>query len=252
MTVEEIIKAVRFCYDEEELNDASFTPASAQDNTYMNNIIKSKIGDAVRWICLYSPAELLGGSDVKKTSGGVTVDVPTGILVDAEVKTQSPTDNGVTLQPAEDPVDCRRLIMPSDFIKLARVRVLGWHRAIKTPIAEDSDEYLQLYDTNGATATDDRPIAAIIDKSQTEIELWPSLEENIEVHVTYVSSVSPVGLDANGDPVAPGTDPVQYALPPRVKTAFIYYLAFLVLSAYEDSRAARMLDIAKMNIGKNG
>lgn len=249
MTVGEIIQAVRWCYDEEQMDGADFHNASSNDNTLMDNIIKSKIGDAVRWICLYSPAELLGGSDVQKTVGSTTEDVPTGILVDAEVSSGSTTDNGVELV---EGLDCYKLIMPSDFIKLARVRVNGWHRAIKTPIAEDSDEYLQLYDDNGATATDDRPIAAIIDKSRTEIELWPTPEENIHVLATYVSSVSPVGLDANGDPVAPGTDPVQYALPPRVKTAFIYYLAFLVLSAYEDSRAARMLDIAKMNIGKNG
>ena len=44
----------------------------------------------------------------------------------------------------------------------------------------------------------------------------------------------------------------HYPIPPRVKTAFIYYLAFLVLSAYEDSRAKNMFEIAKMNIGKNG
>ena len=90
MTVGEIIKAVRFCYDEEAIDSADFRNASAQDNTYMDNIIKSKIGDAVRWICLYSPAELLGGSDEKD---GSSEPIDTGIIVDAEVSSGSPIDS---------------------------------------------------------------------------------------------------------------------------------------------------------------
>ena len=80
MTVEQIIEAVRFCYDEEPMNSAGFSSVSDNDNTYMDNIIRSKIGDAVRWICLYAPAELLGGSD---ETSGTSEQNKTGILVDA-------------------------------------------------------------------------------------------------------------------------------------------------------------------------
>ena len=228
MTVEEIIKAVRFCYDEEALNDANFTPASAKDNTYMDNIIKSKIGDAVRWICLYSPAELLGGSD--ETSPAVS----TGILVDDDNPTVTAIYDG----------KAGKIALAADFIKLARVRVSDWHRSVKSPLEEDSAEYLQLMDDNGATATADRPQAAIIDKSAKELEIWP-WSTGKSVSLTYVAEVN---LGINEDSQLS----TKVAIPPRVKTAFIYYLAFLVLSAYEDSRAPRMLDIAKMNIGKNG
>ena len=237
MTVGEIIKAVRFCYDEEALDNANFNNASAQDNTYMDNIIKSKIGDAVRWICLYSPAELLGGSDEVTASGGSTP-APTGILVDVP-------ESGQTLTPtAISGTTGGYIVLEADFIKLARVRVAGWHRAVKVPIAEDSDEYLQLRDDNGATATADRPQAAIIDKATKQLEVWPT---GTSAEYTYVAAVDAYHFHYTGV-----TDPLQerYPLPPRVKTAFIYYLAFLVLSAYEDSRAPRMLEIAKMNIWK--
>lgn len=223
MTVGEIIKAVRWCYDEEQIDSADFRNASANDNTYMDNIIKSKIGDAVRWICLYCPAELLGGTD--------SVGTATGIMADA---TMTPVaisgTNGGTLT------------MPADFIKLVRVRVTGWHRAIMSPVAEDSPEYLQFRDEYGAKAVADRPMAALIEKTTKQMEVWPT---GTSAEVTYIAdpSVSVASSD---------TASTNIALPPRAKTAFIYYLAFLTLSAYEDSRAARMLDIAKMNTGRNG
>lgn len=222
MTVGEIIKAVRWCYDEEQIDSADFRNASANDNTYMNNIIKSKIGDAVRWICLYCPAELLGDTD--------TTGVSTGVMADA---TMTPVDisgtNGGTLT------------MPSDFIRLVRVRVEGWHRAVRVPETEDSPEYLQFRDQFGASAVEDRPMAAIIEKATKQIEVWPT---GNSAEVTYIQ-------DPNVSIASDAADSTSVALPPRAKSAFIYYLAFLVLSAYEDSRAPRMLEIAKMNIGKN-
>ena len=223
MTVGEIIKAVRFCYDEEAIDSADFRNASAQDNTYMDNIIKSKIGDAVRWICLYCPAELLGGSDTQGTDTGIMKDD----TIANPVSISGTTGGTITL--------------PDDFIKLVRVRVPGWHRAIKEPISEDSPECLQLRDTNGAAAVADRPQAVLIEKASKQLEVWPTASN---VQITYISepTISITSSSATSTAVA---------LPPRAKTAFIYYLAFLVLSAYEDSRAARMLEIAKMNTGRN-
>lgn len=221
MTVGDIIKAVRLCFDEEQIDSADFRNASANDNTMMDNIIKSKIGDAVRWISLYCPAELLGGSD----SSGAT-----GIMADA---TMTPTaisgTNGGTLT------------MPTDFIKLVRVRVAGWHRAIKVPVSEDSPEYLQFRDEFGAKAVADRPMAALIEKTTTQIEVWPT---GTSAEVTYIADPT-VSISTSS------SASTNVALPPRAKSAFIYYLAFLTLAAYEDSRAKTMLEIAKMNTGRN-
>lgn len=222
MTVGEIINAVRWCFDEEQTDSADFRNASGNDCTLMDNIIKSKIGDAVRWISLYAPSDILGGSD--------TASINTGIMTDA---TMYPTAISGTTG--------GMLTMPSDFIRLVRVRVSGWHRAVKDPIAEDSDEYLQLRDVNGAEATADRPMAAIIDKATKEVEVWPT---GSSAEITYISEPS-VNISSSA------SSSTNVAIPPRAKSAFIYYLAFLVLSAYEDSRAMRMYEIAKMNIGKN-
>lgn len=230
MTVENIVKSVRWCIDEEKLNNANFNTASGNDNTYMDNIIKDKIGDALRWICLYAPAELLGGSD--ETSGGASVE--TGILVDVTDIPVSITDtNG------------GKLTMPSDFVKIARVRVAGWHRAVKSLISEDSDEYLQLRDDSGAEATADRPQAVLIEKSTREIEVWPT---GASAEYTYVANV-----DSEEHAIKDATthEVLAYPIPPRVKTSFIYYLAFLLLSAYGDARSERMLEIAMQNLKVN-
>lgn len=240
MTVEQIIKAVRWCIDEEAVNMANLADASAYDfedgahtdEGLMNNIIKSKIGDALRWICLYAPADLLGGTDETETIEGQTVPINTGILVDmSDVPTSiSGTQAG-------------KLTMPADFVKLARVRVAGWYRAVKTLLSEDSDEYLQLYDPNGATATADRPQAALIEKSVREIEVWPT---GTSVEYTYVANID--AEDVIKERQEGGTTIEYVALPPRVKTSFIYYLAFLLLSAYGDARGERMLEIAMQNL----
>lgn len=243
MTVSEIIKSVRWCIDEEAVNASELADASAydfeegshSDNGLMNNIITDKIGDALRWVCLFGPATLLDGSDETKEEEGETVVVDPGVMKDMSV---TPT----TIEGH----NAGRITMPTDFIKLARIRVSGWHRAIKVPISEDSEEYLQLYDVNGATATADRPQAAIIDKTAKEIEVWPWTATDGEVQYTYVAATDGESFEKTEGDVTE----THYALPPKARTAFIYYLAFLVLSAYGDPRAKNMFDIAKMNMGQ--
>ena len=239
MTVNDIIKAVRWCIDEEALNVAGIADVSAydfgaDDEGLMNNIIKSKIGDALRWISLYAPTDLLGGSDETTEEGGQTVLVNTGILVDMQ-------DTPVAISGTS----AGKLTMPADFVKLARVRVSGWYRAVKSLLTEDSDEYLQLYDVNGATATADRPQAVLIEKATREIEVWPT---GTSAEYTYVANVDPEEHAFDVTSGEPAVTERHYPIPPRVKTSFIYYLAFLLLSAYGDARIEKMLQIAMQNL----
>ena len=220
MTLQDIYQQVRLCFDEEAANDAAFLSASAGDCASMNNIIKSKIGDALRWICLYAPAEQLSGG-ASSTDGNIS------IIEDV----------------AGDHVPASgRIPLGENFIRLVRVRCSNWHRAVMgdSLLREDSDEYLQLYDEYGATATNDRPQAAIIEKKVKEVEVWPHYTTaSYELTKLVMPSQSSLAdIDASGLDV-----------PQLLQSSFLYYLAFLVLSAYEDTRSARMLEIAKMNLG---
>lgn len=237
MKVEDIVKSVRLCIDEEADNGSSLADAGLNDESKMDSIIKDKIGDALRWVCLFAPADMLGGSDEVET--GTTTEVPTGVLVDV-----TSDDTGFDIDQIDD-YDAGVITLDSNFIKLARVRVEGWHRAVRVPISEDSDEYLQLYDSNGATATADRPQAALIEKSQRQLEVWP-WEDTKSVCLTYVANCEPKAITTGS---GTSLEITAYALPPRARTAIIYYLAFLLCSAYGDARAARMLEIARMSLG---
>ena len=217
MTVQNIYKAVRFCFDEEEQNIANFGNASTNDNTLMNNIIKAKLVDALRWISLYAPAEQLTGS--------VSVSTPNIDIVQEDSLSAS-----------------NNILTPTKtLVRVIRVKGSDWHRAIlgDTLIKEDSDEYLQLRDTNGAAATADRPQAALINTKARKVEVWPGTGTFV---LTYIRALTSTDIGTI-------TDSTDISIPSLLEASFIYYLAFLTLSAYEDSRAARMLEIAKMNLG---
>lgn len=222
MSIDSIVDAVRYCIDEEASNDTSFANASNGDNTKMNNIIKSKIGDAFHWLCLHAPAEVLTGND------GVST---TSIVADVTV-----ASSGITSIPATGTAIGGYFAVATDFLRLVRVRGEGWHRAVMNPLSEDSEEYLQLYDSNGAEATVERPQAALILSATKKIEVYP---KPTSVTYTYIK-----------DPLAGGTNysTTNPLIPSKAQGAFVYYLAFLTLSAYGDSRAPRMLEIAQMNL----
>lgn len=211
--ISDIIASVRLCIDEKAGTTSSLSGIS-DDYSTMTDIIMDKLGDALRWMCLYGPAEQL-------SNGGTGT-----IKIIKDLTSTTPDANG-------------RITLGTDFIRLVRVKGKDWHRAIygDTLIKEDSDEYLQLNDANGATATADRPQAAIINKEAKMLEVWPSTNTPYEVTVLAMPDLSNI------------TTSTTIALPDTLKSSFIYYLAFLLCSAYGDERAPRMLEIAKMNLG---
>lgn len=226
MTVENIIKAVRWCIDEEALNVAGIADVSAYDygagdEGLMNNIIKAKIGDALRWICLYAPAELLSNTE-SSTPGSIDLIVEENL---------SPSGN---------------LLTPTNpLLKVVRVKGNQWHRAIlgDSLLKEDSDEYLQLRDASGAEATNDRPQAALINTKQKKVEVWPTTGNTFTL--TYAKALSASEVNSIK------TTNAVINVPVLVETSFVYYLAYLVLTAYGDTRREGMLEIAKQNLGKS-
>lgn len=232
MTVGDIIKAVRWCIDEEALNVAGIADVSAYDfdsGTHtdlglMNNIIRYKIPAALRWVCLYAPAEQLSGV-ASGGSGSTTIDI---IQEDASL---SATNNVLT--------------PTKTLIRVIRVKGTGWHRAIlgDSLIKEDSDEYLAANDTSGAQATKDRPQAALVNTKTKKVEVFPA-ESGDTFSLTYITTI-PASDISNLN-----TDSTEIGVPAQVETSFIYYLAFLLLTAYGDARAKAMYDVATLNLGK--
>lgn len=214
MKVEDIIKAVRWCIDEESNNTSEI--ADEKDDLYMDNIIKSKINDALHWIAITAAS-----SPVLSDSENV------GITTSSTIKVESFDDTrGIGV-----------ITMPSDteVINISRVRGNGWFKAV-TPVEDTDDETLMMYDDT-AKGTADRPLAAIMRENPICILLQPMPDKAV---------ISFVGVPKN---VSITSDTTDVAIPDKLSNAFIYYLAFLLLSAYDDNKANQMYTIALQQLG---
>ena len=129
--------------------------------------------------------------------------------------------------------------MPSDteVINISRVRGEGWFKAV-TPVEDTDDEALMMYDDT-AKGTADRPLATIMRENPIRILLQPISDNAV---------ISFVGVPKN---VSITSDETNVAIPDKLSNAFIYYLAFLLLSAYDDTKANQMYTIALQQLGVN-
>lgn len=219
LTVNEIIRRVRWCVDEEKANIAELSGVDENACVYMDNIIKAKMYDALRWCLQYAPSDLLGND-------GSIVTADQSLVTTATLTIAEGTPSVVTL--------------PAGFLRLVRVRLNNWKKAVMEPIEEDSNKYLELSDAT-AMATPDRPVAALIRTEPKKLELWPGGTGTATIELTYVNTPQ---YDETST-----TDSSTLYVPDKLMGAYLYYIAFLLMSAYGDSKASVMLSIAKMNLG---
>jgi hypothetical protein len=214
MKVEDIIKAVRWCIDEESNNTSEIT--DEKDDLYMDNIIKSKINDALHWIAITAASS--------------------PVLSDSK-KVDATTTSTIKVESFDETRGIGSITMPSDteVINISRVRGEGWFKAV-TPVEDTDDEALMMYDDT-AKGTADRPLATIMRENPIRILLQPIPDKAV---------ISFVGVPKN---VSITSDTTDVSIPDKLSNAFIYYLAFLLLSAYDDTKANQMYTIALQQLG---
>ena len=215
MKVEDIIKQVRWCIDEESNNTSAIT--DEKDDTYMDNIIKSKINDALHWIAITAASS----------------------SVFAESKKISDTSSKISVEAYDDAKNIGTITMDAntEIIAISRVRGKEWFKAV-IPVEDTDNEAYMMFDES-AMGTADRPQAVIMRENPIKILLQPKPTEAV---------VSFVGVPKSVDVSSETTD---VAITDKLKNAFIYYLAFLLLSAYNDNKATHMYTIALQQIGVN-
>lgn len=214
MSIEEIIKAVRWCIDEESNNTSEIS--DEKDDLYMNNIIKSKINDALHWIAITAASS--------------------PVLYDSK-KVDATTTSTIKVKSFDETRGIGEITMPSDtdVINISRVRGKGWFKAVM-PVEDTDDEALMMFDDT-AKGTVDRPLATIMRENPIRILLQPIPDEAV---------ISFVGVPKN---VSITSDATDVAIPDKLSNAFIYYLAFLLLSAYDDTKANQIYTIALQQLG---
>lgn len=227
MKVDEIIKQVRWCIDEETSGTSYIT--DDKDDVYMENIIRAKIPDALHWIAITASASSVLSSS-SSTQKNASSDVAS-------------TTATMTVTSFEDHEDIGVITMPSSVsvFNINRVRGKGWHKAV-IPVEDTSDEALMMFDDT-SKGTVDRPQAAIMRVKPLQVLVQPMPSDGT-ISVSYVGVPTDVtnGSGEEGDSVE---------ISDNFRGAFIYYLAFLLLSAYDDSKANQMYSIALQQLGAN-
>ena len=215
MKIEDIIKQVRWCIDEESNNTSAIT--DEKDDTYMDNIIKSKINDALHWLAITAASS--------------------PVLADSKkVKATTTSTVKVEAYDAEKGIGIITMDSNTEIINISRVRGKGWFKAV-TPVEDTDDEALMMFDDT-AKGTLDRPQVTIMRENPIRILLQPKPEEAV---ISFVGVPKGVSISSTTD----------VAIPDKLSNAFIYYLAFLLLSAYNDTKATQMYTIAMQQLGVN-
>lgn len=227
MKVDEIIKQVRWCIDEETSGTAYLT--DNKDDVYMENIIRAKIPDALHWIAITASASSVLSSS-SSTQKNASSDVAS-------------TTTTMTVTSFDDHEDIGVITMPSSVsvFNINRVRGKGWHKAV-VPVEDTSDEALMMFDDT-SKGTIDRPQAAIMRVKPLKVLVQPMPSDGT-VSVSYVGV--PTDITKGG-----GEEGDSVEISDNFRGAFIYYIAFLLLSAYDDSKANQMYSIALQQLGAN-
>lgn len=227
MKVDEIIKQVRWCIDEETSGTAYLT--DNKDDVYMENIIRAKIPDALHWIAITASASsvLSSSSSTQKNASSDVASTTTTMTV---TSFDGHEDIGVITMPSSVSV-----------FNINRVRGNGWHKAV-VPVEDTSDEALMMFDDT-SKGTIDRPQAAIMRVKPLKVLVQPMPSDGT-VSVSYVGV--PTDITKGG-----GEEGDSVEISDNFRGAFIYYIAFLLLSAYDDSKANQMYSIALQQLGAN-
>lgn len=227
MKVDEIIKQVRWCIDEETSCTSYIT--DDKDDVYMENIIRAKIPDALHWIAITASASSVLSSS-SSTQKNASSDVASTTATMTVTSFDGHEDIGVITMPSSVSV-----------FNINRVRGKGWHKAV-IPVEDTSDEALMMFDDT-SKGTIDRPQAAIMRVKPLQVLVQPMPSDG-KISVSYVGVPTDVTKDS-------GEEGDSVEISDNFRGAFIYYLAFLLLSAYDDSKANQMYSIALQQLGAN-
>lgn len=216
MTVGEIIKEVKWCVDHETREDSKLSDGG--EDTYMDNIIKAKINYALRWVAVMT------GQCTSLNTGGSG-----GLSVSQNTVITSVNDVGEVTVPAG--------ISATD---IQRVRLSIWCKAAK-PVDDTSDDAMLMFDDT-AKGTVERPLATIVRGSTIKILVQP-WKSGCTAEISYIGT----NQTLQGTP----GDSTNVNVSDTQRNAFIYYIAYLLLAAYEDPGAPTMLSIAVQSLGAN-
>lgn len=210
-SVDTIITDVRVCFDEIGLHDAEFLTDEEKD---VDTIIESKIGDALRFVCLHADLGYLEPT-VKK---GIVESDASGVV---------------------------EVVLEDNFLRFCYAYLDGWRFPVTEHILYTEKEYATLKNPI-TTGYPDNPKAALVDKvkltdgeasNSRVLELY-SIDKNTKVSCVY-GYISEITSDTNDN----------YNIPDKVYRGLVYYTAGLTLLTFKDAHADSLMNQAMQMIG---
>ena len=199
---------------------------SGEDETEMDNIIKSRILEALRFVNEKADVELLEPDKVV-----TTID---------------------TTKNVGDYV-CGIVRVPG-FHRIVRIRVDGWKKTLTDIVYDDDQTYLMQSDCY-TCGTPDKPVAYIcndLDGNRT-IELYslPPVTAPVSTDSEKGATVSPyrIRLEYMSLQTELNENDRGIDISDRVKEAYVCYLSFLVLAILNDQHADDFLNMALQLLG---
>ena len=155
----QLVKDVRVCLDENDVQNELLAKDSS--TLQLDDIIRSKIEDAVNGVLMSAPLEMLGS----------------GVAVAFET---IEWDNGNAADDGE--LRMCRIPRPQDYLRLLCAKMPDWDYAVVDTISMHSDEYkMQKSRYSGMRGNPQRPIVAdVVGKEGNYLELYTSAVRDID------------------------------------------------------------------------
>ncbi len=203
-----LVGEIRVVLDQ-NMSSTALTGLGDVDTLSLDELIGSKIVDAAECVVRNAPVELLSDACVSVTPSSITIGSDLKILV----------------------------ALPSDFLRLVRLKASSWPYALYSLLPESSPLYKQVHSSYGVRGTKDRPLAFLLANSGDA----PVIE-------AYRASANADSLDAVQIVTKPSfvtqNDVTSIGLGVLLKRPTVYYAAYLVaLSLQEKEAAERLLGV---------
>lgn len=146
--LDNIEKDVRICLDQ-NADVSSLLGDGDEDTLRLNDVIRSKVPEAVERVHLSAPCHLLEqGHDFSQVS------VWNNVSQEYELQ-----DNSICWTPGDT---CGYILLPDDFMRLVAFRMSDWERAVYTAITPSDTLYIkQRSRVRGIRGTSQRPVVAV-------------------------------------------------------------------------------------------
>ena len=214
-TVSSLKSAVRVALDQNNVSTQLFDVKDV-DTLTLDELIESKLADAIRDVELDAPLHLLGKGTVFPDSSQV-------------ITWESAQGYG----PGSVP-------LPDDFLRLVCFKMSDWDHPVHTPIYESDPLYaVQRSRFGGVRGNPQRPVCAIVNRSTGMVLEFYSCAQDADASIAMASYIPNPAVNSEEGKES------YYVIPDRLRPAVVYYAAYLVALVTEPNKATALLNVCQ-------